>query len=219
MNTLLLFGSSRMGAFCPYCGHPLEHRPGEAPEIVLPFFGAAGAGKTRLLFSIVTQLQVWTRERAARRRVRATAVTTRELDARRARSCAPAAPPPRPRSSSPARYVIRVRLRARDPDPAHVRRGGRAFLRTRTAPRNWGTSAKARTFILVIDPLSVEAFWARLPPGRRAELGPMPARPPPRPTWPTSRRTRRSRRWACTLRKARLAVVFSRADLIGAPER
>ena len=32
MSTLLLFGSSRMAAFCPHCGHPLEHRPGEAPE-------------------------------------------------------------------------------------------------------------------------------------------------------------------------------------------
>src|SRR5437764_8775248 len=57
MSTLLLFGSSRMAAFCPYCGHPLEHRPGEAPETVLPFFGATGAGKTLLLFRIITLLQ------------------------------------------------------------------------------------------------------------------------------------------------------------------
>ena len=62
MNTLLLFGSSRMAAFCPHpgCKRSLEHRPGEAPEIVLPFFGATGAGKTRLLFSMVSQLQEWT---------------------------------------------------------------------------------------------------------------------------------------------------------------
>jgi len=80
MKTLLLFGSSRMAAFCPHCGHPLEHRPGEAPEIVLPFFGATGAGKTRLLFSIVTQLQVWTREGQLTAEF-ADSVTTRELDA------------------------------------------------------------------------------------------------------------------------------------------
>src|SRR6185437_14986980 len=80
MSTLLLFGSSRMSAFCPHCGHPLEHRPGEAPEIVLPFFGATGAGKTRLLFSIVTQLQVWTREGQLTAEF-ADSVTTRELDA------------------------------------------------------------------------------------------------------------------------------------------
>src|SRR5262249_9936701 len=80
MNTLLLFGSSRMAAFCPHCGHPLEHRPGEAPEIVLPFFGATGAGKTRLLFSIVTQLQAWTKEEQLAAEL-ADSVTSRELAA------------------------------------------------------------------------------------------------------------------------------------------
>ena len=45
MKTLLLFGSSRMNAYCPYCGHSLEHGPGQAPEIVLPFFGAAARAR------------------------------------------------------------------------------------------------------------------------------------------------------------------------------
>ena len=50
MATLLLFGSSRMNAYCPYkkCGQSLEHRPGKWPEMVLPFFGAVGAGKTQI---------------------------------------------------------------------------------------------------------------------------------------------------------------------------
>ena len=61
MKTLLLFGSAGMSAYCPLCDHALEHGPGKAPEIVLPFFGAAGAGKTRLLFSMVAQLQLWSK--------------------------------------------------------------------------------------------------------------------------------------------------------------
>ena len=65
MRTLLLFGSAGMNAFCPRCGTSLEHRPGKAPETVLPFFGAVGAGKTRLLFSMVAQLQLWSKKRAA----------------------------------------------------------------------------------------------------------------------------------------------------------
>ena len=69
LKTLLLFGSAGMKAYCPRCDHPLEHRPGRAPELVLPFFGAAGAGKTRLLLSMVSQLQQWSRkqEQAAER--------------------------------------------------------------------------------------------------------------------------------------------------------
>ena len=66
----------------------LEHRPGNAPEIVLPFFGAAGAGKTRLLFSMVAQLQQWSRKQkpeAERRRDRfavefGDTATTRKLE-------------------------------------------------------------------------------------------------------------------------------------------
>ena len=67
MKTLLLFGSAQMDAYCPHCGKSLEHRPGKAPEIVLPFFGAAGAGKTRLLFSMVAQLRLWSEEAQAAR--------------------------------------------------------------------------------------------------------------------------------------------------------
>ena len=59
LPTLLLFGSAGMNAFCPRCGASLEHQPGKAPETVLPLFGAVGAGKTRLLFALVTQLQLW----------------------------------------------------------------------------------------------------------------------------------------------------------------
>ena len=64
MATLLLFGSSRMNAYCPHenCGQSLEYRPGKWPEMVLPFFGAVGAGKTRLLFSMATQLMMGSEE-------------------------------------------------------------------------------------------------------------------------------------------------------------
>src|SRR6266516_1524471 len=175
MNTLLLFGSSRMAAFCPYCGHPLEHRPGEAPEIVLPFFGATGAGKTRLLFSIVTQLQVWTREGQLTAEF-ADSVTTRELDAAehilRSGSATAKTPVQLPRAR-----VIRVSSR-KGTRILHMfdAAGERFYHSDRT--QELGYLGKARTFILVIDPLSVEAFWARLPAGRRAELGPARSTPP-----------------------------------------
>ena len=114
---------------------------------------------------------------------------------RRAACCAPAAPPPRPRSSSPARMSSALSSR-KGTRILHLfdAAGERFYHSDRTQELRY--LGKARTFILVIDPLSVEAFWARLPAGRQAELGPA-GRPPPRPSWRTSRPTRRSRRWAC----------------------
>jgi hypothetical protein len=214
MNTLLLFGSSRMAAFCPYCGHPLEHRPGEAPETVLPFFGATGAGKTRLLFSIVTQLQVWTREGQLAAEF-ADAVTTRELDAAehilRSGSATAKTPVQLPRA-----HVIRVRS-GKGTRILHMfdAAGERFYHSDRT--QELGYLGQARTFILVIDPLSVEAFWARLPPGRRPELGSARSTAPS-PELAYQQTHQEIEAMGVPLRKARLAVVFSRADLIGTPE-
>jgi hypothetical protein len=214
MNTLLLFGSSRMAAFCPYCGHPLEHRPGEAPETVLPFFGATGAGKTRLLFSIVTQLQVWTREGQLTAEF-ADSVTTRELDAAehilRSGNATAKTPVQLPRA-----HVIRVRS-GKGTRILHMfdAAGERFYHSDRT--QELGYLGQARTFILVIDPLSVEAFWARLPPGRRAELGPARSTAPS-PELAYQQTHQEIEAMGVPLRKARLAVVFSRADLIGTPE-
>jgi len=214
MNTLLLFGSSRMAAFCPHCDHPLEHRPGEAPEIVLPFFGATGAGKTRLLFSIVTQLQVWAREGRLTAEF-ADSVTTRELDAAerilRSGSATVKTPVQLPRA-----HVIRV----------SSGKGTRILLMFDAAGERFYHSdrtqelaylGKARTFILVIDPLSVEAYWARLPGGRQAELGPARSAAPS-PELAYQQTHQQIEAMGVPLRKVRLAVVFSRADLTGTPE-
>jgi Double-GTPase 2 len=214
MNTLLLFGSSRMAAFCPHCSHPLEHRPGEAPEIVLPFFGATGAGKTRLLFSIVTQLQVWSREGQLSAEF-ADSVTTRELDAaeRVLRSGSATAKTP---VQLPRAHVIRVSS-GKGTRILHMfdAAGERFYHSDRT--QELGYLGQARTFILVIDPLSVEAFWGRLPAGRRAELGPARSTAPS-PDLAYQQTHQEIEAMGVPLRKARLAVVFSRADLIGTPE-
>jgi Double-GTPase 2 len=214
MSNLLLFGSSRMAAFCPHCGHPLEHRPGEAPETVLPFFGATGAGKTRLLFSIVTQLQVWAKEGQLTAEL-ADSVTTRELDAaeRVLRSGSATAKTP---VQLPRAHVIRVSS-GKGTRILHMfdAAGERFYHSDRTQELRY--LGQARTFILVIDPLSVEAFWGRLPAGRRAELGPARSTAPS-PDLAYQQTHQEIEAMGVPLRKARLAVVFSRADLIGTPE-
>ena len=216
MSTLLLLGSARMTAFCPHedCGGSLEHRPGEAPEIVLPFFGARGAGKTRLLLSMVTQLQLWT-ERGKLRAEFGDSVTSSELGEasevlRSGRATAITS------VQDPRANVIRI-VSDKSVRILHLfdTAGERFYQSDRTQPLRY--LGQARTFILVIDPLSVAAFWDRLPPGRQAELAPLRSEAPS-PELAYQLTHQQIEAMGVRLRTARLAVVFSRADLTGMPE-
>jgi Double-GTPase 2 len=217
MKTLLLFGSARMAAFCPHCDHLLEHRPGEAPEVVLPFFGAAGAGKTRLLFSVVTQLQAWGEEGEETKLTAefADSVTTRELaaaaDILRYDRTTSATLPELPRA-----HVIRL-ITGRTTRILHLfdAAGERFYTAERT--RELGYLGKARTFVLVIDPLSVDSFWQRLTPERQAELAPLrSAAPSPELAYQQAHQAIEG--MGVNLRAARIAVVFSKADKTGPPD-
>jgi hypothetical protein len=215
MNTLLLFGSSRMVAYCPHkgCGHSLEHRPGEAPEIVLPFFGAAGAGKTRLLFSMVTQLRLWADTEQLTAEF-GDSTTSRELNVAdyvlRSGSMTVKTPVGLPRA-----HVIRLSSNKRTWILHMFDAAGERFYRTdRTQELRY--FSKARTFILVIDPLSVEAFWERLPAARQAELE-LARSTAPSPDLAYQQTHQEIEAMGVQLKKVRLAVVFSRADLIDTP--
>jgi hypothetical protein len=214
MPTLLLFGSSRMEAFCPDHGHSLEHRPGEAPEIVLPFFGATGAGKTRLLYSMVTQLRVWERDGLLQAEF-ADSVTTRELkaaeDILRSGDSTSLTPVQLPRA-----HVIRLTTGGRT-RILHVfdAAGERFYSSERT--QELGYLGSARTFILVIDPLSVDSFWARLPAARQAELASLRS-DAPSPELAYQQTHQQIEAMGVHLRQVRLAAVFSRSDLVDTPD-
>ncbi len=215
MNTLLLFGSSRMAAFCPHpgCERSLEHRPGEAPEIVLPFFGATGAGKTRLLFSMVTQLQAWTEK----------GETKAEFGDSSARELDIASTVMRSGTSTigtsvelPRAHVIRLILKKGTRILQLYDAAGERFYNTdRTQELRYLN--KARTFILVIDPLSVESFWQQLSAGTQAELSSVRSTAPS-PELAYQQTHQQIEAMGVELKKVRLAVVFSRADLIGMPD-
>jgi double-GTPase-like protein len=216
MSTLLLFGSSRMAAFCPHpgCGHSLEHRPGEAPEIVLPFFGATGAGKTRLLFSMVAQFQAWT-DKGQLAAEFGDSSTARELDiagkVMRTGSSTIATSVGLPRA-----HVIRLVLKKGTRILQLYDAAGERFYNTdRTQELRYLN--KARTFILVIDPLSVESFWQQLPAATQAELGAVRSAAPS-PDLAYQQTHQQIEAMGVQLKKVRLAVVFSRADLISVPD-
>jgi Double-GTPase 2 len=216
MNTLLLFGSSRMAAFCPHpgCERSLEHRPGEAPEIVLPFLGATGAGKTRLLFSMVTQLRTWTDQGQLKAEF-GDSSTARELDVadRLMRSGGSTAGTS---LKLPRAHVIRLKLNKDTRILQLYDAAGERFYSTdRTQELRY--LGKARTFILVIDPLSVEGFWQQLPASTQAQLNSVRS-VAPSPELAYQQTHQEIEAMGVQLRKVRLAVVFSRADLIGMPD-
>jgi hypothetical protein len=212
MKTLLLFGSSGMNAYCPYCGHSLEHRPGKAPEIVLPFFGAVGAGKTRLLLSMVTQLRMWSGKGFT---VEFGDTATSDnldnveklLDPKKATDKTPL--------QLPRAYIIRLTSK-QGARILHLFDAAGEYFYSAERTQELRFLDKAETFILVIDPLSVAEFWDRLPLHKQAELSEVRSAALS-PDLAYQQAHQEIEAMGVRLRKTRLAVVFSRADLINAP--
>lgn len=222
IRTLLLFGSAGMSACCPYGDHPLDHHPGKAPEIVLPFFGAAGAGKTRLLFSMVAQLQLWSEIPASgvgRRSERLTLEFGDDTTDRKLRNASTFLSPETAMGKTlvelPRAYVIRLISRPGSRLLHMFDAAGELYYSTERT-QELGFLGKAKTFILVIDPLSVAAFWDRLLPEQQAELEAARSAAPP-PELAYQQTYQEIETMGVQLKKARLAVVFSRADLIDEP--
>ncbi len=217
MNTLLLFGSAAMAAYCPHpgCQRSLEHRPGEVPEIVLPFFGATGAGKTRLLASMVTQFQEWT-ENGQLKAEFGDSSTARELEMATALVRSGASTSPTPLAELPRAHIVRLTLKKGSRILQLFDAAGERFYNTdRTQELRYLN--KAHTFILVIDPLSVESFWQQLPASTQADLGAVKSIAPS-PDLAYQQTHQQIEAMGVQLKKVRLAVVFSRADLIGMPD-
>ena len=90
------------------------------------------------------------------------------------------------------------------------------FFYTSDRTQELGYLGQARTFVLVIDPLSVDAFWDRLLPEQQAELKAVRSAAPS-PELAYQQAHQEIEAMGVRLRKTRLAVVFSRADLIEDP--
>jgi hypothetical protein len=220
LKTLLLFGSARMNAHCPDCGYSLEHGPGRAPEIVLPFFGAAGAGKTRLLFSMVVQLQMWSDQASGQQREKfavefADSTTARKLSSA-GQLLSPETATDKTPPELPQAYIIRLSSR-HGTRILHMFDAAGELFYTSEHTQELRYLDKAKTFVLVIDPLSVEAFWDRLLPEQQAALKAVRSAAPS-PDLAYQQAHQEIEAMGVQLSRTRLAVVFSRADLIEVPD-
>jgi Double-GTPase 2 len=214
MPTLLLFGSARkLDAICSRraCKQPLEHRPGQEREIIFPLFGSRGAGKTRLVYGIVKTL-----EESSRPGVQisyadsGTTTRMRDLESGLAEGYGV---PATPSAELPKAYQLRLRIGRHRRIVRLIDAAGELFYDSQSSA-SLVYLGDASTFVLVIDPLSIGDFWDHLPSAARERLAPYRSiAPHPLPVYQQTadRITEMGRQRG----PRRLAVVFSRADLIG----
>jgi len=213
MPTALLLGSAqKLDAICAHraCRHPLEYGPGEEQEIILPIFGSKGAGKTLLLRGIIKTLcqsglpgvHVTVADSATGSRLD-------DLDSALAKdSAVPATPAVRPRA-----YVLRMRIgRRRRIVQLHDTAGELFYDSERSADLTY--LGAANTFVLVIDPLSIGGFWNWLPSAARDQFAPDRSAAP-HPELAYQQTAERITEMGKPRARHRLAIVFSRADLLG----
>jgi len=212
MPTLLLLGSHQHDAFCPYCKNSLARRAGTAAEFVLPFFGAGNAGKTRLMLALVSALQhaagrsgaevefadADTEQRVAAllptiRRDRDTTITITSL---------------------PRAYSIHVAPRKGAPRFLHLFDAAGERFNTSEAVQDLRYMKAARSFVFVLDPLSVDAFWEKeLAEHERRRLAPRRAMTRS-PEFVFQQTLQNVEAMGVVTKQSRLAIVISKADLI-----
>jgi hypothetical protein len=210
MPTLLMLGSHRLAAICPHCSRDLEDSAGRAPEVILPVFGAAVAGKTQFLAAVAVAAEAvvtraggtvqpaddysrtWSRE-VRDMQTRGTTVTKT------------------PEALQPAvSLVLTVRNETRLLKMFDA--AGELFRRAERIKDLIYMQARP-TFVFIVDPLSVPKLWnEELDEEQRRKLATVRATLAPESVFEQTVQTLHEMR--VPLRGSKLAVVVSKADLI-----
>lgn len=214
MATLLILGSYRMPAMCtnlPTCGRQMSDETGRFSELVLPFFGGQSAGKTRLMAAMIMGLDQAGSGLAASVRLaddetrHSYAVLSEVLGF--AGNTLATVPGQLPRAHSLLVAIGRFKRLLHMFDAA----GERFVEIERTDELRYLRAA--RTYLFVLDPMSVPAFWSALTPRERDELDPsLASEMLPEAVFNQSVQTMIGMR--ARLHASRLAVAISKTDLI-----
>jgi Double-GTPase 2 len=218
LPTLLLLGAASLDAQCciPHCAAELPHDPGTARTVVLPAFGATNAGKTRLMYALVFALQ---------RRAESAGIPLEYGDAQSEALLSGVRDMLGPSSTiEPTRIslenglVLRLRPRPRAPFLLHLFdiAGERFSSRDRSEEHDYVRGG--RDFVMVIDPLSLPDVWNTLPAEEQKRLGERaPRASVPSPDDVFHQAVDGILQVGGNLKRARLAIVISRADQIELP--
>jgi hypothetical protein len=205
MPTLLLLGSHRLQAFCPYCDHALVDSTGTAPEIIAPLLGATGAGKTRLMLALVMALeQLATVEFASpdtRTRLEELRPALREGLSTRATP-----------TDLPRAYSLYVNPGQGGRRLVHLFDVAGERLNRPEDVHELRYLGHARAFLFVLDPLSLEPFWEQLSEAEQGRLASVRSLRAPQQIF--GHVAERIEALGVDTGRARLGVVLSKNDLL-----
>ncbi|WP_329519156.1 TRAFAC clade GTPase domain-containing protein [Spirillospora sp. NBC_01491] len=227
LRTLLLTGTGdgRMTAHCPHCDEPMSRGAGTVPEIVIPVLGAATTGKTRLMTALVMGLvdgagrdaggadgardpvaefaddQSAEAYRGLADKLRAGVHTWKTIKVK----------------DAPLRaYSLHVRPSSGRPRLLHVFDAPGEFVGRSELLRELRYIKTARTFLLTLDPLSIDAVWDSLDPGERARSGRLRSDAPP--DFVFGQLVENIQGLGAQTGRARLAVALTKDDLVRGSE-
>jgi Double-GTPase 2 len=214
LPTLVLLGSYRLPARCTnagVCGRQMSDETGRFAEFVLPFFGGQSAGKTRLMAAMIMRLQEDDQERDASVRIaddttRHSYEVLREVLSLRGYMLGNR-PSELPRAHSLLVAIGRFKRLLHIFDAA-----GERFMDVDTTDE-LRYLRSARTYLFVLDPLSVPSLWSQLTPHEQDEVDrSLASTTQPQAVFSQSVQTMVSMR--AKVNRSRLAVAISKTDLI-----
>jgi hypothetical protein len=212
LPTSLLLGSHKLDAFCPNCDQPLVKGAGQAPEIVLPVFGATSSGKTQLMVVLMLAIEGMARRRGGAAEFRDEDSRSGEEKARRElaeRGQVSATS----RAEGPRRsHSIYVRPRRGSARFVHVFDAAGEFFNQTDDLQDLGYLRLADTFLFTVDPLSIEQLWDRLGSDEQTKYAPIRAQRDPEFVFGQVSTT--LTQMGVKTSKARLIVTVTKSDLV-----
>ncbi|WP_199742453.1 TRAFAC clade GTPase domain-containing protein [Streptomyces triticirhizae] len=206
LPTLIMTGGYRLQAVCVHCDSRMSQETGHYPELVVPLIGGTAAGKTQLMAALLMTL-----ETGGTRVTPADGTTEEEYAALRYVLTSASHPRATPRALPRAYSVLLGAGRVRRLVHLFDTAGERFTNREDTDALRY--AAAARTFVFVLDPLSVPAFWDGLSPAARAGIDrSLASRVPPDLVFQQA--VQAVRHMGAPLGRSRLAVAVSKLDLI-----
>ncbi|GAB2719617.1 TRAFAC clade GTPase domain-containing protein [Kitasatospora kifunensis] len=212
LATTLLGGRYRLPGYCTHanCGRQLSTETGRLAEFALPLVGGRAAGKTQLMAALLTNLQRPAPDGRAPGRCADEETAERY---RLLREVLEISGHPRATQRELRRAYSLLLDRDRPPRLLHLfdTAGERFVKREDTDVLRYARAA--RTFLFVLDPLAVPAFWERLSAEQQDRLDRTLASDMP-PQQVFDQATAAIQAMAVPLRRCRLAVAISKADLL-----
>ena len=208
--TLLMLGSYKMEGVCPRCNTDLEGNAGRSAEIVLPVFGASGAGKTQLMVVLTVMIRELV-ERNGGQIIGADNHTKDWLaDAPAQLSRSGRTDKTGPTAQRP--YSFELKLSKRKSRMVKLFDAAGEFFLQAEKIESLRYLLAAQTFIFVVDPLSIRKLWASLGPDEQASVKAIRADREPFPVFEQT--VQNITGMGVVTRKARLIVAVTKSDLV-----